>query len=416
MNSEAALGYKLTEAGLIPLAWDALPLKEALSRGRLGGNYGNSERETSAPLMKMGNINRGTFSLDKIEYIQDVETVDPSHKLNKGDVLFNTRNTLELVGKVAIWRDELPIAYYNSNLMRLEFDQSKIASTEYANYALNSRSSIARLKAIATGTTSVAAIYTRDLLVFCIAVPPKVEQIAIGNALSDIDSLISELDQLIVKKRDIQQATMQQLLTGQRRLPGFSGEWEMKRLGDLAEMGSGGTPLSSVTAYYDGDIPWVSISDMTKGGKVIESTERNLTALGFANSTAQIFPAGTVLYAMYASLGECSIAGKALCTSQAILGIRAKNNLHAEFLYYYLVFIKKNVKTLGQQGTQSNLNKGMVQDFLLSLPSLPEQTAIATILSDMDADLATLETRRDKALQLKLGMMQELLTGRIRLV
>ena len=150
--------------------------------------------------------------------------------------------------------------------------------------------------------------------------------------------------------------------------------------------------------------------------KIIESTDRNLTDLGFANSATQMFPAGTVLYAMYASLGECSIAGVPLCTSQAILGIRAKNSLDAEFLIYYLVSLKAIVKTLGQQGTQSNLNKGMVQDFRLSLPSVAEQTAIATVLSDMDAELAALEARRDKTRALKQGMMQELLTGRIRLV
>ena len=155
---------------------------------------------------------------------------------------------------------------------------------------------------------------------------------------------------------------------------------------------------------------------MTNGGKIIESTERNLTALGFANSAAQMFPAGTVLYAMYASLGECSIAGTPLCTSQAILGIRAKSNLNAEFLFYYLTSLKQVVKTLGQQGTQSNLNKGMVQDFRLSLPPVAEQTAIAAVLSDMDAELLVLVARRDKTRNHKQAMMQELLTGRIRLI
>ncbi|MCK6491176.1 MAG: restriction endonuclease subunit S, partial [Planctomycetes bacterium] len=152
-----------------------------------------------------------------------------------------------------------------------------------------------------------------------VALPPLPEQRAIAAALSDVDALLAKLDQLIAKKRDLKQATMQQLLTGQTRLPGFSGAWEVKRLGNVADMGSGGTPLSSVAAYYDGDIPWVSISDMTKDGKTIKSTDRNLTVLGLANSAAQMFPAGTVLYAMYASLGECSIAGMPLCSSQAIL-------------------------------------------------------------------------------------------------
>ena len=242
------------------------------------------------------------------------------------------------------------------------------------------------------------------------------EQRAIATALSDVDGLLGGLDRLIAKKRDLKQAAMQQLLTGQTRLPGFHAEWEVKRLGDVADMGSGGTPPSSVPDFYDGDIPWASISDMTKGGKSILSTDRNLTRAGFANSAAQMFPAGTILYAMYASLGECSIAGISLCSSQAILGIRPKNKLSGEYLYYFLTSLKGIVKTLGQQGTQANLNKGMVQDFRLSLPPLPEQTAIADVMTEMDGELAGLTQRREKTRALKQAMMQELLTGKTRLI
>jgi type I restriction enzyme S subunit len=119
---------------------------------------------------------------------------------------------------------------------------------------------------------------------------------------------------------------------------------------------------------------------------------------------------------MYASLGECSIAGISLCSSQAILGIRPKDKLNGEFLYYFLTSLKAIVKTLGQQGTQANLNKGMVQDFRLSLPPLPEQTAIAEVLTEMDGELAVLEQQLEKTRALKQAMMQELLTGRTRLV
>ncbi|HNB54529.1 MAG TPA: restriction endonuclease subunit S, partial [Anaerolineales bacterium] len=249
-----------------------------------------------------------------------------------------------------------------------------------------------------------------------VSLPPLPEQRAIAEALGDADGWIDSLENLLVKKRRLKQAAMQSLLTAQTRLPGFSGKWEIKQLGDLAEMGSGGTPPSSVEAYYDGDIPWVSISDMTKGGKIIRSTERNLTNHGFRNCSAQIFPNGTVLYAMYASLGECSIAGVSLCSSQAILGIRPGSQLNGEFLYYFLASMKSKVKTLGQQGTQANLNKRMVQEFNLLLPPLPEQTAIAEVLSGMDAEIEALEAKLAKARLIKQGMMQELLTGRIRLV
>jgi len=246
--------------------------------------------------------------------------------------------------------------------------------------------------------------------------PPLAEQRVIAEALSEVDGLLGALERLIAKKRDLKQAAMQQLLTGQTRLPGFSGPWVEMKLGEVADMGSGGTPPSSIATYYDGEIPWVSISDMTKGGKVIMGTDRNLTCEGFANSAAQMFPIGTVLYAMYASLGECSVAGISLCSSQAILGIRPKDRLSGEFLYYFLTSLKPMVKTLGQQGTQANLNKRMVQDFRLSLPPLAEQTAIAAVLSEQDGELAVLEQRREKTRALKQAMMQELLTGRTRLV
>ncbi len=249
-----------------------------------------------------------------------------------------------------------------------------------------------------------------------IPVPPRQEQLAIGEALSDVDALIAGLEKLITKKRDLKQAAMQQLLTGQIRLPGFSGKWGVKRLGDLVEMGSGGTPPSANTAYYGGDIPWVAIADMTGGGKYIAATERNLTGLGLANSAAQMFPVGTVLYAMYASLGECSISTVPVTTSQAILGIRPKANLNPEFLYYLLTSWKPMVKGLGQQGTQSNLNKGIVADFKISLPAFEEQESIAAVLVEMDNELAALEARLSKTRELKQGMMQELLTGRTRLV
>ncbi len=363
----------------------------------------------------MTNVGRGSIDLTKIEYISAGVQPDDEDRLQFGDLLFNTRNTLELVGKVAVWRNELPRAYYNSNLMRLEFKREEIVSSFFANYVLNSRGCISRLSTLATGTTSVAAIYTRDLLQMPVPVPPLPEQRAIAAALSDVDALISLLDRLISKKRAVKTAAMQQLLTGKQRLPGFNGEWEVKRLGDFAEINSGGTPSSNVTDFYDGNIPWVSISDMTKRGKYIVSTDRSLTEKGLANSAARMFPEGTVLYAMYASIGECSIAAVDLCSSQAILGIRPNRFLNSHYLYFLLVSKKEEVKTLGQQGTQANLNAGMVKDFAVPIPSLEEQTAIAGVLSDMDAEIEALEARREKTRRIKQGMMQELLTGRTRL-
>ncbi|MDE1716369.1 restriction endonuclease subunit S [Chromobacterium amazonense] len=400
-------GYKQTEVGVIPEDWELRGLLEAvrIANGQVDPKI---EPYRSMVLVAPDHIESGTGRLLGKKTAADQRAISGKYLFDAGDVVYS---------KIRPYLRKVILADF-AGLCSADMYPLKPVDGVSGGYVLplllaDRFSKYAESVSLRTG---MPKINRAELADFVVPLPPPSEQRAIATALSDVDALIAGLEQLIAKKRDLKQAAMQQLLTGQTRLPGFSGAWEVKRLGELTEMGSGGTPLSSVAAYYDGDIPWVAISDMTSSGKIIESTERRLSALGLANSAAQMFPAGTVLYAMYASLGECSIAGVPLCTSQAILGIRAKSTLNAEFLYYYLSSLKPLVKTLGQQGTQSNLNKGMVQDFSLSLPSVTEQTAIAAVLSDMDAELAALEARLAKTRALKQGMMQELLTGRTRLV
>ena len=427
MINDVRSGYKQTEIGVIPEDWAVRPLREVLVRGRLGGNYPNSDFESAKPLMKMGNLGRGTFSLSKIEYVPKEVSIEPEHRLAEGDVLFNTRNTLDLVGKVAIWRQELPEAYYNSNLMRLEFDSDVITSSAFVNYSLNSKSSIARLRAIATGTTSVAAIYTRDLMNFLLSVPPKEEQKAIAAALSDMDALISGLDQLIAKKRDIKQATMQQLLTGQTRLPGFSGDWEMKTLFDLAER--------KKELFDDGD--WIESEHIrTEGVRLIQTgnvgigrfvekeTKKYISDVSFRSLRCKQLEIGDLLLCRLADPAgrACILPGigeERIITSVDVTIFRPSNEI-ADRNFLMNVFSTPEwfriVSDRSGGTTHKRISRGALGRISIRLPSIAEQTAISNIFSDMDAELAALETRRDKAFQLKQGMMQELLTGRIRLI
>lgn len=408
-------GYKQTEVGVIPEAWTARPLGE-LSEFITSGSRGWAAfySDQGALFIRSQNVRAGRLDFDDSQFVTPPQGTEGSRtRVKRSDLLITI--TGNSVGNVALVDREFDEAYISQHvgLVRL----STVSLGHYVSHFLSPGSpGNSQIRASQSGQ-SKPGLTLRNLQDFWVAIPPTdAEQRAIAMALSDVDALLGALERLIAKKRDLKQATMQQLLTGETRLPGFHGEWELKRLGDVAEMGSGGTPTSSVAAYYDGSIPWVSISDMTQGGKVITVTDRNLSRLGFASCAAQMFPAGTVLYAMYASLGECSVAGVPLCSSQAILGIRPSNSLNNQFLYYYLTSLKPIVKSLGQQGTQANLNKGMVQDFRISLPSLQEQAVIATMLSDMDAELASLEQRLAKTRTLKQGMMQELLTGKTRLL
>ena len=186
--------------------WEEKKLKSILLDYKLGGNYSNSNVENKYPLIKMGNIGRGNITLDKIEYIDKIDEVDEIDKIQYGDLFLNTRNTLELVGKVAVWRNELPNAYYNSNLMWMKFENNF-----FMNYRLNSFQGIQSLRSIATGTTSVAAIYTKDLLNLKLLIPSKEEQKKIANCLTSLDTLINEQTQKVEALKEHKKGLIQQL-------------------------------------------------------------------------------------------------------------------------------------------------------------------------------------------------------------
>lgn len=211
-------GYKQTEIGMIPEDWNFAPLADLLSAVRLGGNYPNSTEPTNSPLIKMGNIGRGDINLDKVEYIPKDVKVEPGDRLKYGDVLLNTRNTLDLVGKVSVWRDEIRQAYYNSNLLRLDFKPNLIGDNFFANLALNSKYAVEQLRGFATGTTSVAAIYTRDLKRLLLTFPSLSEQRAIACTLNNMHDELSALESRLTKTKAIKQGMMQELLTGRTRL------------------------------------------------------------------------------------------------------------------------------------------------------------------------------------------------------
>jgi type I restriction enzyme, S subunit len=186
--------------------WEEKKISDVIKNYRLGGNYQNSELKTEHPLLKMGNLGRGKMNISKIEYIPENVSVNEEDRIKKNDLFFNTRNTLDLVGKVSIWRGELPKVYYNSNLMRLNFDLN-----EYMNIYFNSYQGLKSLRRIATGTTSVAAIYTKDLLRVKLRIPSLHEQQNIANFLETITETINAKENEIEKAKIWKRGLLQQL-------------------------------------------------------------------------------------------------------------------------------------------------------------------------------------------------------------
>ncbi|MGN5050665.1 restriction endonuclease subunit S [Aeromonas veronii] len=409
-------GYKQTEVGIIPEDWVVYSVGDIIQRSQLGGNYENTENTSDYPLIKMGNLGRGYISLDKIEYV----TSKPSSKdrLMFGDVLFNTRNTLELVGKVAVWRNELDEAYFNSNILRFYFDKDVVADSFFMNLAMNTSGFISQLSGIATGTTSVAAIYTRDLYTLKMAIPAKQEQTAIANVLSDSDALIDALEQLIAKKQSIKTAAMQQLLTGRTRLPQFA-----LRPDDTLK-GYKSSELGQIPEDWE-VAPIGSVLSITTGARNTQDKVDDGRYPFFVRSQT-IERINT-----YSFDGEAVLtAGDGVGTGKVFHYINGKFDFHQRVYliynfgervsgYFFYLFFSNNffdrIMSMTAKSSVDSVRREMITDMKMVLPSKAEQTAIATILSDMDNELTALEQKLAKARDMKQGMMQQLLTGRIRL-
>jgi type I restriction enzyme S subunit len=244
------------------------------------------------------------------------------------------------------------------------------------------------------------------------------EQSAIAEALSDVDSLFYDLDQLVTKKRAIKQAAMQDLLTGKRRLPGFEGEWEVKRLGDLGEIKSGGTPSTSQPAFWDGGIPWCTPTDITAldGRKYLTTTARTISPAGLQGSTAETIPPYSLIMTTRATIGECAINAFPMTTNQGFKNIVPNSSVGTEFLYYLMTTQKQRLVSLCGGSTFLEIGKKELNAYEIRLPlNRDEQDAIASMLSGMDEELQSLEANLSKVGNLKQGMMQQLLTGKVRL-
>lgn len=268
------------------------------------------------------------------------------------------------------------------------------------------------------GRTRIPALgysrHFRELENKTFPLPPLDEQRKIAEILRTWDEAIETAEAELKAKQERKRWLMDKLID-EGCVRSTTGNCRIKsRLSEITSMASGGTPKTSVSEYYGGSIPWVSISDMTSGTSYINGSKTRITEEGLSNSSARIFKKGTVLFAMYASIGECRIAGLDLTTSQAILGITPGPSIRSEYLYYFLCRIKETAKSYGQTGTQANLNKGIVGDFEISLPTLEEQDRILDVLKTCDTDVEKATMMISVLRTQKRGLMQKLLTGEVR--
>lgn len=417
-------GYKQTEVGVIPEDWEVKSGLEVFIKIQDGTHFSPKISNGNYLYLTSKNIKDGYLNLKDICFI-DKKQHDLIYKrcnvkygdilltkdgANTGNVALNTiKDEFSLLSSIAFLR----VSDNNHNKFYLQ----QILSEAFQKQVQDAMSGNA--------ITRLTLTKIKLLKFYC---PSLKEQTAIATALSDIDALITTLTELIDKKRQIKTATMQQLLTGKQRLAGFGegkgikstelGEipedWEIKKLGDVCLTYSGGTPNTSNKSYYGGDIFWITSGDLNIS-PIREVTGR-ISEKGLNSSSAKMVRPKTLLFALYgATAGVVAITNIKAAINQAVLAIKAQK-INNEFLYYFLDFRKDYLIKTYTQGGQPNFSADIVKQFQVLLPLLKEQQAIAQVLSDMDDDLNALETRLTKTKAIKQGMMQELLTGRTRLI
>lgn len=391
-------GYKQTDVGVIPKEWKVSAFDEVFNitaGGDVDPNRSQSYRDQDHPYPIYSNAltNSGLYGFCSYA----------DHPA--GSITVTARG---MIG-AANFRDH---AYTAIGRVLVLHPRSKIAGI-YFSETINNRIEFA------IESTGVPQLTAPQISKYKLPVPPFAEQQAIAEALSDVDALLGALDRLIAKKRDLKQAAMQQLLTGQTRLAGFHGEWELKRLDELADIRSGGTPSTSVPQFWDGTIPWCTPTDITalNGRKYLSESHRMITPQGLKASSAEMIPAHSIVMTSRATIGECAINTVPVSTNQGFKNFIPSEAVDVEFLYYLLLMQKSGFISLCGGSTFLEIGKAQLAAYSVRFPNTrAEQTAIAEALSGMDAELAGLEQRREKTRALKQGVMQELLTGRTRLI
>ncbi len=410
-------GYKQTEVGVIPEDWEVVPLRDLVRDGPKNGFSGRSGDDTrGTATLSLAATTSGRLVLNKatVKYLELRVPHGSSLFLEPGDVLVQRSNTLELVGTTAIFDGPPATFVYPDLMMRLRFKR-RVTGDWFWRYT-NSASGRSFFRSVAAGSTgSMPKISGEKLRQMPVPVPTKAEQEAIAEALNDADALIESLEQLLIKKRQLKQGAMQELLTGKNRLPGFEinpgykqtevgvipEDWDLDDIENLAHITTGGR--NTQDRIDDGQYPFFVRSQTAERINSYSYDGEAVLTAGDGVGTGKVFH---------------YINGK-FDTHQRVYRISDFNervNGYFFFLYFSSRFYNRIMQMTAKSSVDS-VRREMIARMLIPLPpTKAEQTAIATILSDMDAEIAALETKLAKAHNLKQGMMQELLTGRIRLV
>lgn len=408
--------YSQINVGVIPEDWEYRIFGHIFAKPSRNGIYKTSEYQgCGTRIVNMGEMFGFEFISDQDMSRVMLTTQElAANRLQDGDLLFGRRSVVPTgAGKCSLIVSPTEPIIFESSIIRVKLDKTR-ACPKFYYYYFASAIGRSNVSTLVSGTT-ITGIRATELRELKVPFPPtKAEQEAIAETLFDVDDLIGSLERLLAKKRNLKQATVQELLAGTRRLPGFSGAWNTKQIAEIAspsaEKNSSANHLPVLTCskhlgfvdsigYFKNQV----FSKDTSGYKVIRRGQ-----IGYPSNHIE-----------EGSIGLQDIYDVAL-VSPIYVVFSVKEGINSYFLHRLLKL--DSYRQRFETATNASVNRrGSLRwpafsQITVSLPSIAEQSAIATILIDMDDELTMLESKVAKARQIKLGMMHNLLTGRIRLV
>lgn len=426
---EVRKGYKKTEVGIIPEDWELIPFDKIFSFHSTS-NYSKAQmsEENEVGCIHYGlihaisntqyNLKNGikfyiTSEQAKYEYVRDGDVI----MVDASEDFEGVNKSVEVYGI----NDKKYISGLHTYLLR---DKNTVLADNFRGILLNSKLVKNQMLSLAVGM-KVFGVSKTQLVKVKLPLPPTIEeQKAIAEALSDIDELIEALDKLIEKKEYIKKGAMQELLTGKRRLPGFAGKWEEKRLGDLGFTYNGLTGKTKVD-FEDGNscyIPFLNVLNntfirtsnlekvMIKSGEIQNKVSMGDLLFNTSSESPEEVGMASVLQESFENLYLNSF-----CFGYRIIDQTSVNSPFLSYLFRSSVG-RRIMTSLAQGSTRYNLSKTKLLKVSIRLPEIQEQKAIAGVLTNMDEEIEKLKIKREKTKQIKEGMMQELLTGKTRLV
>ncbi|MCR3894765.1 restriction endonuclease subunit S [Aeromonas caviae] len=424
-------GYKQTEVGVIPEDWEVVTVNSLIS-GITSGVSVNSIDKIDAfshglHVLKTSCVSEGRFFPEERKSILPSDINRAKCSPMKGDIIVSRMNTPLLVGELGYVPFDMETSFLPDRLWLMKFNSVGVVDSRWLCRLLSSSEYANKIKESATGTSGSMKNISKDsFLSMLVSKPVFEEQTAIANVLSDSDALIDALEQLIAKKQAIKSATMQQLLTGRTRLPAFAlrpdgtpkgykpselgdipEDWEVVSLGDASQFING--RAYALHEWESSGVPVIRLQNLTGRGDEYYYSNLQLPERQYCYF-------GDLLFMWSATFGPVIWKGSKAIYHYHIWKIECKSGNNKTFLFYLLGDMTERLKNSSSSGgTMLHVTKEKMESTKSIFPSIEEQTAIATILSDMDNELQALIQKLEKARALKQGMMQQLLTGKIRL-